>query len=132
MAHAEQTPCGDDQVVCEDAEKCCEHRVATYCEKETCSSVRVEGECIPKENSCGEFWCGNRQCQTSWLITENVCCVYYQPGNTPLHLLGVRAQLPRQSYPPQHPFDRPLSSARRLNRLASFPLFIESLQRHES
>ena len=66
---------------CSAEEKWCEHKVATFCENEGCSNVRTEGDCVPKEKSCEEFWCGNRQCQSSWLIQKDVCCVYY-PSNT--------------------------------------------------
>jgi hypothetical protein len=75
--------CGDEQTVCRGEEKCCEHRVATFCENETCSSVRMEGQCVPKEHSCDEFWCGNRQCQSTWLISKDVCCIYYPSSNAP-------------------------------------------------
>ena len=72
-----------DQASCSSEEKWCEHKVATFCENEACSNVRSEGQCIPKETSCEEFWCGNRQCQSSWLITRDVCCVYYPSDNSP-------------------------------------------------
>jgi hypothetical protein len=75
--------CGDEQIACGEGEKCCEHKIATFCENQGCSSVRVEGQCLPLERSCDEFWCGNRQCQSNWLISKDVCCVYYQHGNTP-------------------------------------------------
>ncbi|OGR92286.1 MAG: hypothetical protein A2992_06670 [Elusimicrobia bacterium RIFCSPLOWO2_01_FULL_59_12] len=75
--------CGDNKLACGADEKCCEHRVATFCEGDACSSVHAEGECIPKGQNCGEFWCGNRQCQTSWLLTKDVCCIYYPGGNIP-------------------------------------------------
>src|SRR5258708_33812781 len=71
------------QSVCADQEKWCEHKVATFCENETCSNVRTEGDSVPKEKSCEEFWCGNRQCQGHWLISKNVCCIYYPDGNAP-------------------------------------------------
>jgi hypothetical protein len=75
--------CGDDQLVCGSDEKCCEHPRATFCEGSACASVHVDGKCIPKEQACGDFWCGNRHCQSSWLLSKNVCCVYYQTGEAP-------------------------------------------------
>ena len=90
MARADQAAalvaaatCGDDQLTCGSKEKCCEHRIATFCENETCSSVRVEGRCVARDKSCSEFWCGNRQCQTRWLRSRDVCCVYFQAGDNP-------------------------------------------------
>jgi hypothetical protein len=68
---------------CSNTEKWCSHTVATFCQNDGCSSVREEGDCVPKDKSCAEFWCGNRQCQSSWLITRKVCCVYYPAENSP-------------------------------------------------
>jgi hypothetical protein len=83
FARATTATCGEDHDVCGDDEKCCEHRVATFCQDQSCSSVHVEGECIPKEHRCDDFWCGNRQCQTTWLMSKDVCCIYYTAGDTP-------------------------------------------------
>jgi len=79
----ENLACGDNQMVCGTNEKCCQHPQAVFCEGNTCSSVHVEGQCIPKEQACGDFWCGNRHCQASWLLSKNVCCIFYQQGQTP-------------------------------------------------
>jgi hypothetical protein len=68
---------------CADDEVYCEHRMATFCENEGCSSVHKEGQCVSKARGCGEFWCGNRQCQNGWLFSKNVCCVYYQGEASP-------------------------------------------------
>jgi hypothetical protein len=68
---------------CADTEKWCEHKVATFCENGACSNIRTEGDCVPKEKSCEEYWCGNRQCQSSWLMSKDVCCVYYPEGSSP-------------------------------------------------
>jgi len=75
--------CGDDNITCASDEKCCEHRVATFCKDEACSNVRREGQCIPRDRVCGDFWCGNRQCQMSWLLSKDVCCIYYPGNSTP-------------------------------------------------
>jgi hypothetical protein len=84
MAYA-GSACGDDKLLCGDQEKCCEHRVATFCKDQACSSIHVEGQCVPQERACDEFWCGNRQCTSSWILSKNVCCVYYNPGNDPAY-----------------------------------------------
>src|SRR5262245_56154159 len=83
MVHAGSSTCGDAQLACGENEKCCEHRVATFCENEGWSNVRTEGRCIPERSSCDVFWCGNRQCQSSWLISRDVCCVYYPADSSP-------------------------------------------------
>jgi hypothetical protein len=80
---AEPATCGEERITCGDREKCCEHKVATFCANESCSSLRVEGRCVPTENSCDEFWCGNRHCESNWLFSKDVCCVYYPQGSTP-------------------------------------------------
>lgn len=76
----ERAPCGDDHVVCGGAERCCEHPIATFCENQGCASVYVHGECIPQGQSCRDFWCGNRHCQTGWFLSNEVCCVYNREG----------------------------------------------------
>ena len=68
---------------CTETEKWCTHKLATFCENEGCSAVSEEGQCVPQEKSCDEFWCGNRQCASSWLISRNVCCIYYSAENSP-------------------------------------------------
>jgi hypothetical protein len=69
MARAEQ--------YCKKGEKVCEHKLATFCENQTCSSVQTEQKCVPANQDCDAFWCGNRQCQSSWLLSKDVCCIYY-------------------------------------------------------
>ena len=83
MARADQDSCGESHESCGAEEHCCEHRVGTFCEGDGCSNVHMEGQCAPKEKSCAEFWCGNRRCQTSWIFSNDVCCVYYPEGSTP-------------------------------------------------
>jgi hypothetical protein len=72
-----------EESACTEGQQWCEHKVATFCENDGCSNVRTEGQCISKERSCEEFWCGNRQCSSSFLITRDVCCVYYPADNSP-------------------------------------------------
>jgi hypothetical protein len=82
MARADSAA-GNPTASCGQEERWCEHRVATFCKDGTCSSIHNEGQCIPKTQDCGDFWCGNRQCQTSWLLSRDVCCIYYPTANSP-------------------------------------------------
>jgi hypothetical protein len=81
--------CGSSSEGCGENEVCCEHRMATFCEGNGCASVHKEGQCVAKERGCGEFWCGNRQCQNGWLFSKNVCCVYYQGESSPEYSCAV-------------------------------------------
>ena len=67
--------CGEDGTSCGQEEHCCEHVVAMFSGDNAVTPPYVLGRCIPKEQKCGEFWCGNRQCSPTFFGTPSVCCV---------------------------------------------------------
>lgn len=76
----EPAGCGSAQLVCGQEERCCEHTVATFSNDGASLPSYVEGKCLPKELSCGDYWCGNRHCGSGFFGTPTVCCVNNTPG----------------------------------------------------
>jgi hypothetical protein len=105
--YADDKPCGETGITCGEEERCCEHIMATFYDDGGGQSY-VNGRCIPKNQKCGDYWCGNRQCQAGLFGTPSVCCVseqagvpqsykcayseYSCPGNT--QQLSIRTDLP--------------------------------------
>ena len=75
--------CGDEGLVCGDTERCCEHVMAYFGDGGATSPPYVEGQCIPKEQRCAEYWCGNRRCHSGFFGMQNVCCVNNDPSHAP-------------------------------------------------
>src|SRR5437870_2657184 len=73
-----EASCGDDGITCGDEEHCCEHVIAMFSEDHPTSPPYVQGQCAPKAQKCAEFWCGNKECKSSFFGSPSVCCV-----NTP-------------------------------------------------
>ena len=81
---ADATSCGDDGTTCGDAERCCEHVVAMFSEDHPTSPSYVQGQCVPKEQKCADFWCGNRHCSAGFFGSPTVCCLNTpEPVGTP-------------------------------------------------
>jgi len=72
--------CGDQELSCGTSERCCEHVVAMFSPAGTSATPYLEGQCVPKEQRCAEFWCGNRHCQSGFFGTPSVCCIMEHPG----------------------------------------------------
>src|SRR5688572_4613565 len=68
--------CGDEGLTCGEGQRCCEHTVGTFCANQQCGYTYVKGQCVDASDSCGDFWCGNRRCNSSWLNTKTTCCIY--------------------------------------------------------
>jgi hypothetical protein len=77
VARAEDS-CGDDGTTCGDNERCCEHVIAMFSDDHAVAPPYVQGQCIPKDQKCSAFWCGNRECKSGFFGSPSVCCV-----NTP-------------------------------------------------
>jgi hypothetical protein len=75
--------CGTEQLACGESEHCCEHTVAMFSDAGASAPPYKEGKCIPKEQKCEAFWCGNRHCQASFFGTPTICCVSAQPELPP-------------------------------------------------
>ena len=76
--------CGDDGVMCGENESCCEHVIAMFSNDQAATPPYVQGRCIPKEQKCSDFWCGNRQCTSGFFGSRSVCCVNTpEAGGTP-------------------------------------------------
>ena len=105
------TSCGDEGISCSDNEHCCEHIVAMFANDHAAAPPYVEGRCLPQEQKCSDFWCGNRQCSSGFFGTKSVCCVNTpEVGGTPqyscayseLSCPGNSQQLSiRESLPPR-------------------------------
>src|SRR5438132_8160749 len=67
--------CGNEQLACGQEERCCEHTVASFTNDGVSTPTYMEGKCIPKEQSCSDFWCGNRHCEGGFFGTPTVCYV---------------------------------------------------------
>lgn len=67
--------CGEEGLTCEDHETCCEHVIATFAGDHASAPPYVQGQCIPKDQKCGDFWCGNEECKSRFYGTPSVCCV---------------------------------------------------------
>src|SRR5258708_36831019 len=77
-ARLEASPtCGDSQAVCGEGQHCCEHVIATFCKDQTCGYTFLQGQCLPKRQNCGDYWCGPQHCQSNWFSSKNVCCIYH-------------------------------------------------------
>ncbi len=70
--------CGQDGLSCTDGEVCCEHVIATFAGEQAATPPFITGRCLPPGQKCGEFWCGNEECKSSFFGTPSVCCI-----NTP-------------------------------------------------
>lgn len=110
-AYADENSCGDQQMVCGEEERCCEHVTATFFQSGASAPAYVEGRCIPKEQRCSAFWCGNRQCKSGLFGTPSVCCVNqttggaqeYQCAMSELSCPGNTQQLTIRTSSIQHP-----------------------------
>jgi len=80
-----ESVCGDEHVTCGQDEKCCEHIVAMFSSAGAVAPPYVVGQCIPKEQRCGEYWCGNRHCQAGFFGSPSVCCVTNNSGGEPAY-----------------------------------------------
>jgi hypothetical protein len=72
--------CGDEEVACAPAERCCEHVVAMFSDAGATAPSYVEGRCIPKEEHCADYWCGNRHCEAGFFGAPSVCCISDHAG----------------------------------------------------
>ena len=70
--------CGDDGITCGGDEHCCEHVIAMFSDDHSVAPPYVQGQCLPKDAKCSDFWCGNRQCTHGFFGAPSVCCI-----NTP-------------------------------------------------
>lgn len=76
--------CGEDGLVCEQSERCCEHVIAAFAGDHAASPPYIQGQCIPQEQKCTDFWCGNEQCKGGFFGTPSVCCTNVpSPGAAP-------------------------------------------------
>jgi hypothetical protein len=75
-ARLQAEPCGENAISCGADEQCCVHRIATFCQDQSCGYTYDEGACVPQGEKCADYWCGTAHCQASWLGARNVCCVY--------------------------------------------------------
>ena len=80
---AEGEGCGDEGIYCGESERCCEHVVAMFSGESPSAPSFIKGRCVPKEQKCGQFWCGNRQCSGGILGTPTVCCVNQEAHESP-------------------------------------------------
>ena len=79
-----ESGCGDDGLVCSENEHCCEHVIAMFSEDHAVTPPYVQGQCVPNDQKCAAFWCGNRQCTSGFFGTHSVCCVNTpETGGTP-------------------------------------------------
>jgi hypothetical protein len=76
LAHAEGPQCPEEQHFCE-------HEVAQFSENTPVGTPYKEGKCVPKEQKCGDFFCGPRHCQGGFFSTPTVCCVNTPENATP-------------------------------------------------
>jgi len=83
LVRADGASCGDSALSCGGEEKCCEHVVAYYSASGVNGTSYVEGQCIPKEQKCGEFWCGPKRCEGGFWGKPTVCCVEPRSGGAP-------------------------------------------------
>jgi hypothetical protein len=72
--------CGGRGRLCGDDEQCCEHTMAIFNGDGAAAPPYLEGQCVPKSQKCGEFWCGNRHCESGFFGTPSVCCVQISPS----------------------------------------------------
>lgn len=79
LSWADET-CGEQGITCGSEQHCCTHVMAIFSDNGASSPPYVEGRCIPKEEHCGEYWCGNRQCKAGFFGMPSVCCVKDRPG----------------------------------------------------
>jgi hypothetical protein len=106
--------CGDEALSCEESERCCEHVVAMFSTTGVNSPPYVQGRCIPKEQRCADFWCGNRHCESGFFGTPTVCCINDRPGlsteyrcaYSELSCPGNRDQLTIRERLPSRPLQR--------------------------
>src|ERR1700688_1776671 len=76
--------CGDDGIICGGDEHCCEHVIAMFSDDHASAPPYVQGQCIPKDAKCSEFWCGNRECTHGFCGSPSVCCINTpEGGGTP-------------------------------------------------
>jgi len=75
--------CGDEPVACGATEHCCEHVIAMFGEGGATAPSYKEGKCIPQNQSCADFWCGNRHCEAGFFGAPTVCCITARPELPP-------------------------------------------------
>jgi len=83
VAWAGSDACGDSGMACGEEEKCCEHVVAYYSANGVNGTSYVEGQCVPKTQKCGQFWCGPKRCEGGFWGSPTVCCVEPRSGGAP-------------------------------------------------
>lgn len=74
------TACGGRGMLCSDEEQCCEYTMAIFNGDGAVTPPYREGRCAPKNQKCGDFWCGNRHCESGFFGTPSVCCVEISPA----------------------------------------------------
>lgn len=82
-ALADEGSCGDEQAACGSAEHCCEHIVAMFGDSGATAPSYREGKCIPRDQKCADFWCGNRHCEPGFFGAPTVCCITSRPDLPP-------------------------------------------------
>lgn len=75
--------CGDEQTTCGLTEHCCEHIVAMFSDGGATAPSYREGKCIPHDQKCADFWCGNRHCEPGFFGAPTVCCITSRPDLPP-------------------------------------------------
>lgn len=70
-----ETRCGEEGLTCEDQERCCERVIAIFADDHAAAPPYVQGQCIPQDQKCGDFWCGNEECKSRFYGTPSVCCI---------------------------------------------------------
>jgi hypothetical protein len=83
VLRAEDEDSGEEQATaCATTERYCGYTVAMFSADGSFAPPYEEGRCIPKEQSCGDFWCGNRRCESGFFGTPSVCCINNSPGQS--------------------------------------------------
>jgi hypothetical protein len=72
--------CGDGGDSCGPDTKCCENVIAMFSGDAPAAPSFVQGRCVPKEQKCSDFWCGNRHCDGGFFGAPSVCCVNQPAG----------------------------------------------------
>jgi hypothetical protein len=72
----------DQAVACATDQHFCGHVIAMFGANGASAPPYVDGRCLPKSQSCGEYWCGNRQCGSGFFGTPSVCCIQNSPGQS--------------------------------------------------
>ena len=86
------TTCGDDGTTCSEDERCCEHVIATFSDDHATAPPYIQGQCVPKDQKCADFWCGNRQCKPTFFGSPSVCCINQaEGGSNPQYMCAYSA-----------------------------------------